>query len=54
MLDIEDYGEASDSELKAKLPGWESDFSPMHAVFFGPDPSGFQVMDRISIAVIVS
>jgi hypothetical protein len=40
LLEIPDYGEASDSELVARLAQWESDFSPYHAVFLDPEPSG--------------
>lgn len=43
LLEIPDYGEASDSELDAKLAQWDSDFSPRHAVFLDPEPSGGQV-----------
>lgn len=43
LLEIPDYGEASESELSSKLPQWASNFSPFHAVFLDPEPSGRQL-----------
>jgi hypothetical protein len=43
LLEIPDYGEASDPELGAKLAQWESEFLPLHAVFLDPEPSGSRV-----------
>lgn len=42
LLEIPDYGEASDAELTAKLAQWDSDFSPRRAVFLDPELSGGQ------------
>lgn len=39
LAEIPDYGEAPDSELGARLARWESSFRPLHAVFYGSDPS---------------
>lgn len=43
LLEIPDYGEASESELSAELAQWDSNFLPFHAVFLDPEPSGGQV-----------
>lgn len=46
LVEIPDYGEASDSELGARLAQWESNFRPFHAVFSGPDSLDGQVVRR--------
>lgn len=43
LVEIADYGEASEPELYAKLARWESDFFPSHAVFLDPEPLSWQV-----------
>lgn len=40
LVEIPDYGEASEPELGSMLAHWGSDFSPRHAVFVDPDPLG--------------
>lgn len=39
LREIPDYGEATDSELMAKLSQWGSKFTPYHAVFLDPGAS---------------
>lgn len=38
LIEIPDYGVASEDELVANLAQWGSEFHPVHAVFLDPNP----------------